>query len=218
MDNIVVWFNLVFWVPIGVSMLLILVTVFGGLEHEVHFHVGGHEIGGHDFGHAGHGHEAGASNEHDPMIFRALNVLGIGKAPMTIVFQVFLILFGVGGLCANMVFQSMKMPPSVFFPISAIIGGVVTLVLTGRIAAAVGRLIPQSESYATTKHDWAGLTGMSVVTIDQNGGSVQIKDALGTVHQPLARCKTGSIARGKEVLLEEYDVDGDYYVVSEIKL
>jgi len=226
MGNITVWYNLVFWAFIAAAAVLGFASAFSGHfhvghvgGHDVGAHVGGHDAGGHHV-HLGHGehiaHNGDAS--HPSGFSRAFNVLGIGRAPIMIVMLVMLILFGVIGLMSNMIFQSMRLPPDAFFLFSTCIAAFGSVILTGRIAAVVGRFMPSDESYAVTPLDLVGLSGTAVLETTQDTGAIQVYDQYRTHHQYLARSSKGTIAKGQGVILEEYKSEGDYFIVSEVGL
>ncbi len=91
------WWNLVFVLPITLSVLLLLASAVGGLgDGDAHAHadMDAHAQVDAD-GHADHDADA------DHPLADALKFVGVGVVPISLLLQAFLLLFGVLGLAAN---------------------------------------------------------------------------------------------------------------------
>ena len=213
--ELLAWHNLFFVCAAGVAFAVLLIMAVFSLGHEfggthaadVHAHLG--HLGEHDLGHA-HDHEF------DNSFARALSLLGIGRAPLSIVLFVFLICFGTIGLMSNMVFSSIRLPVSFFFLVSLACAGIGSAVVTRWLAGVVGKYLPTLESDTTKRLDLVGRPGKAVFPISETQGPVHVYDARGSLHQVGARTAQGNIGAEREVVLEDYVPDGDYYLVSDI--
>jgi membrane protein implicated in regulation of membrane protease activity len=191
------------------------------MEHEAggghaDFHLGHGEIG-HEVSHdLGHGHDA--HHESDNGFMKALSLLGIGRVPLFILFSIMMISFGVIGLGSNLLWKEAHFPPNFFFWISFGIAVVGCLLVTNRLASFIGKHMPTMETVSIRNEDLVGRTGESIYGVYEDRGFVQVRDTHGNVHRVAARTAQGSIASGKEVILEEYRPDGDYFIVSESNL
>lgn len=213
---IVQWYNLFFAMVAGIAFLVFILMAAFGIEHDWAGHFGhhdfGHDVGGGHDVHAHVGHDHGTS---DNSFVRALSILGIGRAPLSIVMFTFFLLFGVIGMMSNMVCQKMFLPPLLFFTISLIVAFLCGGFITGRIATVIGRFMPTFESYQVTRQDLVGKTGQTVYQVNPESGTIHVYDDRKILHQLNARSTKGEIAAGREVILEQYVAGEDYFVVSE---
>ena len=221
------WYNLFFLAPIVVAFVLLLLTALGGLDHgdasadtdvdagvDGHFDVDmDHDIGdGQDGGgHDGDGHDSGQQG------FSAIlrDAFGLGKIPITVHITIFMMLIGTFGLCANIIQGEMlKIKPEVYFSTSMIIAVVGSILLTRMLIPLASRCIPREETQLITPYDFVGKTGIAREQIDEISGRIQANDKYGSLHTLYARTKGEQVPANKEVLIESFVKEGDYYVVS----
>jgi membrane protein implicated in regulation of membrane protease activity len=214
--------NLVFLLPFGVGVLMILTTAFagarpGGHSH-AHAHGGGHghAHGGPAHGHAhvghasthGHGHGHGArppvSGSGKPARVSGsgllVSFLGLNQAPLPVLLSTFLLGWGFCGFWAGQLFHS-ALPLSLT---AAALGGF----LIARVAAGLtSRLMPPDTTSAVSRPQLLGLTGHAACPIDESVGRVLVYDAFGTLHDESCRLEKGElpIEKGSQVLLIDYD-------------
>jgi hypothetical protein len=160
-------------------------------------------------------HDVGQEVHPSGGFLRALTLFGIGRVPISVLLCSFLVLFGGIGLISNQVFASVRLPPVAYFWPSLGIAGVSGLIVTGRLAAFMAKHMPSVETVKITRRDLVGRIGTSVYGVDEKSGQVQVRDRHGNLHRIAARTAGGRIEPGKDVLLEEYVVQGDHFVVSE---
>jgi membrane protein implicated in regulation of membrane protease activity len=210
------WYNVIFYIPILIGFAMVLGSAFGFVDHDVavdtdihvDIHVD-HDVG---HGHSGDGHGGGG------LFSWLLLGLGIGRAPITIVFMVGMLLFGGLGAISNIFLRPLIEVSSIFALISfgiALIGG---FFLTGFFARMIARFIPSVESYNIKIEQLAGCTGTTVVTVDEKSGVVDINDHEDHPHRVMCRVRSGTIPKGTNVVAIEYFADENRFLVEKYEL
>lgn len=202
--EILEWWNLIFLVPAALAVLYVLLLAVGALPFDdmgLHFDA--------DAGHGGHD----LPGDHD-----LLNILGVGRVPISVVLISFALLWGVIGWFATRAFQSIWAEPSVaFWPslLAALVGSAgLTRVMTGLLS----RLMPGTESYGAGSRELIGRLAETRYPVSATGGSVQVYDQHGSLHEVPARVLPGEavIPAGARVVLWRYDdVAGSYLVTQD---
>jgi len=203
------WQNVVFYIPLTVGLLLVLVAMLGGHDHSgahAEAHVDGHlePHAGLDAGADHHGLAAEVPGE-GSSLGKVLSVFGVGKVPLTIVLMVAYLVFGGVGVIANIVFSSAGLAPGVFGPISIGVAFAVVLASTGAAARLLQRVMPASETYRVSRHDFAGCTGKLLLPADATSGYAQVKDFEGNVHNIQCRAIKEPLPKGAAILVVAYD-------------
>jgi len=233
------WYYLIYLLPGGIALVLLLLSAVGGGLHHHHVGIGhghsgqGHHGGGHHAhaapGHAAHsGHQTHSQSQTHSQnqihgagsterVPSRLTFFGFGRVPAPLVWGSALLGWGLFGFWATTLWESQLHLPIVFFLPAlamALAGAMVTEKVTVEAAA---RLLPPDESYATGTIDLCGLTGTVVFPTDAAHGRVHVYDAHGTLHDVSARSAPGQgqIARGRKVLVTDYDAVKDQVVVEE---
>lgn len=203
------WYNLVFFIPIVVGLALIAGSALGlghDSEHDVSHDV--HHDTGHGDGHDQDGH-------HDQSNFsKALSILGVGRAPMTVVLMIMSLLFGGIGFISNLLLRPILVTPYVYFWVSFAVAVVGMVVGTGKTARLIARVLPSTETDSVTKYDLVGQSGELMLPADMTTGLASVKAHDGSVHQITCRTNEGSLPKGGEVVVVDYKEDGDVYVVA----
>lgn len=149
----------------------------------------------------------------DPAWLKALGLIGVGKAPLTVVLTVLNLMFGGLGMAGNL-----TMGRSWFWWTFA--GALICAILIGgRISNAVGKIVPKTETYCATKADLVGRFGTILLRTDGQFGQVHVRDQYGNLYRVLCRtCDGQTIPTGKQVVLVDFDKDSNSYLVSESEL
>lgn len=227
------WWNLIYVVPLLISVAWILTTVFSGMHgHAGHgaSHGAGHHVGevGHHVthaighaahhgdaahAHAGHGHSQAS---HDNAPSRIIMLLGIGQVPVTLIIGVFLLCWGAFGLLANQLFGILHYPGIYIWP-SLAVTFVVSSAVTRSMAAIVGRLLPGEETYGVTRFELIGSLGKAVYPTTENTGTVDISDRYGTVHRVQAKVESEkeTIPAGGDCIVVDFDEQDKRFIVRE---
>jgi hypothetical protein len=231
------WHYLVFLLPLGVAILLLVLSTlrFGahrgggnsghhgaGLRHGVGGHHQGHGVGRHAGGQAkaahGRAHHPRSANGKDgdrgegvSALGLLLTLIGVGRAPLPIVLQMFFLCWGVAGILANQILLPNVSNPT-FAQVLPSLGTAFWLGLIGsRIGAELfGQVMPQEESSVVSRDSLFGMTGRVVFPVTETGGRVHIYDENNTLHDEPCRVPSGqaAIAKGRPVLVADRDEKG----------
>jgi hypothetical protein len=198
-DHPLAWQNLIFYIPLAVGLLLILGSAFGAYHHDAD--------GAHDAHHdADHDADGG-------ILAKTLQILGVGRVPLTILIMIGSLVFGGVGIITNTILSSLGLVPALYAPISIAVAFVGGVSLTGSAARLLDRLMPTTETYLVSRHDFVGCTGTLLLPADPTSGYAQVKDPEGNVHNIKCRTVRGELPKGAEILIIEYDERTSTYVV-----
>lgn len=235
------WQNVIFLIPLIFGCLLVVGSALGVVGHGHGFepnvdadhdvsvgdhgiaHDVGHDVGadhGHDIGHDSHavhafdhGHDHEVDHGHG-LFHRALGVLGIGRAPLSIVLMTICLLFGGTGIAANFILKPALVTGWLYGWISIAAAAFMVLGGTGPFAQLVARLMPATETSRVTSRDLIGRTGMALFEIVQgSSGYAQVYDRAGNLHQVRVRMRDAAVPKGGAVVLCEYLQDEDTFLV-----
>jgi membrane protein implicated in regulation of membrane protease activity len=222
------WWNLVFLLPIALSVLLLLASAAGGLGEGGSGHadtndadVDAHADVGDVDAHADADMHAGADGHSDAATGSnagsgALHLVGVGAVPVSLLAQGFLLFFGVAGLAANLLLNTETDPERrvwIAFAVALVVG-----VLGAAGMGALGRRFLPKPAPAIGNKDLVGRTGRVVFAVTGDEGTVQVRDAVGTLHQVAARLAPGDsapLASGQEILVTGYDREHGAFLVDE---
>lgn len=146
-----------------------------------------------------------------------LEILGVGRVPLSVVVMTLLMTWGFLGIVINrLLFETLAgwLLPLISIPLAGI--GAVTA--TGVLARIVARIMPLDETSAWRKQELVGTTGEAIYTIDEKFGKAAVRDPQGYRFQVPCRVGVGAepIAKGQRVLLVEYEED--FYIVRPYEL
>jgi membrane protein implicated in regulation of membrane protease activity len=192
----------------------------GDADHDV-------DGGGHDADHEAdadadhdHDHDQGhdADQEESPGLGQQLLAgLGVGRVPLSIIWQTFAVAFGFAGVTANTVYLSYAgaLPALTLawtVPGSAVFAYAVTRV----VGRAVGRVVSDPRQEATTRKQLVGHSGVVISSkIDAEFGEVRVKDKTGHTVRIICRTRDEQpIPEGREVVIVDYDREGDRLYVA----
>lgn len=237
LSSLLAWANAPFTVALGVAIVFALLQMTGLLgllagggdhegdaDHEVDADgdadtdvdadadAGADADGDHDAeGDAGHAGHAGMGTQ-------LLAGLGIGKVPLSIIWQTYAVSFGFVGIAANTLYAGQRgaLPTTNLLwtlPLSMVLGYLSTRLL----ARGVGRLISDPKQEATTRKQLVGHTGVVISSkIDGEFGEVRIHDKTGHTLRIVCRTRdaTRAIPEGREVVIVDYDREADRLYVA----
>ncbi len=139
-----------------------------------------------------------------------LNLTGANRAPLAMILEAFLLIWGVCGLWAHqlMIHSEQPSPQKIGLLVGiALVGGVVG----ARVAASlIGRFMPQDETLIVSRNELIGLTGTVVFTASQTSGRIHIYDTFGTLHDETCRVAPGqlTIEKGRQAMVLDMDTQG----------
>jgi len=209
LEELFAWYNLVFYLPLALGVLLVLGMALGAAEPS-------HDLGDHDA--AGPDGDAGADGdahdaEHDAGggSHSLLSLLGFGRVPVMILATTMCLVFGGVGVILNTGLTAIVSAPNLMVWGSLAGAFVATLVLTGFLSRLLARLMPSTETDSMSKEDLVGCTGTLVLSADERGGLVQVIRG-GDVYQ--VPCRSSSpLPKGAAVLVTDYDEHHKVYGV-----
>ncbi|MCW3095033.1 MAG: hypothetical protein JWL77_651 [Chthonomonadaceae bacterium] len=143
-----------------------------------------------------------------------LNLTGANRAPLAMILEAFLLIWGVVGLWAHqlMAHAEQPSPRQILLLVSiALVGGVVG----ARVAASViGRFMPQDETQIVSRNELIGLTGTIVFAASQTWGRIHVYDTFGTLHDEMCRVAPGhlTIEKGRQAIVLDMDTKGNLLV------
>jgi hypothetical protein len=178
------WWNLLFWVPIALAVLLLLLSAVTGLgdgESEAEPTPDALEAEGNSESEA-----EGSSGLNE-----ILRSFGVGVVPVSLLLQCFLLFFGVCGLAANR-FVDVASHPEWRVGVSLLVALVGGGAATGGFGTLGRRFFPAEEAAMSGK-DLLARSGRVVFTVTEQEGTVQVRDAGGTLHQVAAFVAPGSV-------------------------
>ncbi|MDQ3814872.1 MAG: YqiJ family protein [Armatimonadota bacterium] len=230
------WWNLIFVVPFCFGAVLVLLSLPGTGRRGGHR--GAHRAARHSVGRAGgggsrsttasarsHTGRSGMKGQRGRLTKRRTSkepagwaeTLHVQNIPPLMLLQNFLLFWGIFGWAANQFFARGSADPVRFIVPSLLAAFCGTAVMTLALSALLSRFTPTDETYVVTKSDLIGRAGEAVSAITERMGSVYVRDGGGTLHHLAGRIPPDRqpIAKGKTVLVIDYQPEGDYYWVKE---
>ncbi|MBI4458044.1 DUF1449 family protein [Candidatus Uhrbacteria bacterium] len=215
------WQTLVFLIPLVGGVLLAAGSIFGFGDANADAdgdadmdadtdadaesdHASQHALDGHEIHHDGHG-----------SVSKALSILGIGRAPMSLVLSTAALTFGGIGFIANS-FLSQFLPGWLYGLVSLPIAFVGMVALTGRFAGFMSKIMPATETYVLTKRDLITSTGELILPAGKAHGLMQVHDRGGNVINASCRTNGEELQKNAPVLVIDYDQTDDVYVVERL--
>ncbi len=229
---------LIFLLPMGVAALLLLLSslrighhgghgghpAHGATPHahsaSSHAAPGGATNGhgthasGHAAGQKGAGSSGQKTKDSRPNVtvtnHLVLNLTGANKAPMAMILEAFLLIWGAVGLSAHQLLAQTAQPSprQILLLVGiALVGGAVG----ARVAASlIGRFMPQDETLIVSRNELIGLTGTIVFAAGQTSGRIHIYDGFGTLHDEMCRVAPGhlTIEKGRQAMVLDMDTQG----------
>jgi len=220
MEVLLQWYNLVFILPLGLAILYLLVMSIGmlpfGMDSDLDL----------DF-------DADVDLDVDVDLdldfdadvdadvdvdagsaLKALSILGIGKVPLSITIVSMLLLWGVIGWTSNSFLEEFIQTSTAYASISLAAAFIGSILLTSLISKGLVKILPSTETYASSREDLIGRVGTAISSVDSRFGRVRVLDA----HRSMidVTCVVDSeeipIPEGSKVLLYEYNPEKRKYL------
>ena len=217
MDLLSPW-NLIFLLPAFGALLYLLLLATGTVSAELGDVDAGVDLAvdaeagvGSGIEHAvgdGGGSQGGAAS--------VLSLLGIGRVPLSLILMTFCFLWGFLGWAGNLVFGGLFESEAVAFLPTLALALVGATFLTRTLAVTLGRLIPSTETYATSYRELVGSLATVRLAVTDRTGTAQLYDGRGVLHEVPVRVRPGEapIPSGREVVLWNYDPDDNIFLVT----
>lgn len=233
LDDMLHWWNLVYVLPLFTSVVWLLATVVSGMDGNSDHDAGD---GGADADHDADlshdtdtdmAHSADAHADHhahiphthldqeETMLAKALGILGLGKAPITLLAGMFFLSWGAFGMLSNRIFASILVYPVIYIWPSLATTFVVSFAITRTLAGVTTRYMPTTETFGVTRMELVGRLGRAVYRITDASGTVDISDDCGTIHRSQAKIDPGDqeIEAGNSVIVVDFDDSDKRFVV-----
>lgn len=234
--SLLAWANVPFTAVLCIAVMFALIQMSGllgllaGGDHEGD---ADHDVDADHDADAGHDadadgdadHDADADHDHDADQENAsgagqgfLAALGVGKVPLSIIWQTYAVAFGLAGIIGNTIYlgYARALPPYTLawtLPIALVFGYFVTR----RLGRVLARVASDPRQEATTRKELVGHTGVVISSkISSEFGEVRLMDKTGHTLRIICRTRDSepTIAEGREVVIVEYDKAGDHLFVA----
>ncbi|NUP09203.1 MAG: DUF1449 family protein [Polyangiaceae bacterium] len=211
------WANVPFVGAIAVAFVFALLQVTGLLG----LVAGGDHDGDADGGDADGDADADADGDADtdadqPAGFGA--DLGVGKLPISIVWQTYAATFGLSGVATNAAFAgAFGHLSATALLISVPIAGLAGYFVTRALSRVLSRVVANPRHDATSRAELIGHAGITSTRVTTEYGEVRLLDKSGHPLRLVCRTRDGApIAEGREVVFVEYDRQQDRLYVEAI--
>lgn len=218
------WANAPFAIAAGLAAIFALLQVTGALG----LLAGGdgdaeHDADGDVAAHVGEAHVGDADADHDAdadargLGSAALSGLGLGRVPLSIIWQTYAVAFAMAGYGLNLRYLGRDEPPPVVtlawtVPIGLVVGYVVVALL----ARILGPVLSSKDQEATSRANLVGQIGVVISSrVDHDFGEVRIRDKTGHDVRVICRLPKGRTAAVEEhasVVVVDCDDRGDLFV------
>ena len=123
------------------------------------------------------GHDSEQDHTGGSALMSALNWIGVGRAPLSMVLMILLLSWGTIGFCVNRLTDDRSLDQSV--PMAIVIAGMGSIFITKFVAGLVAKFLPTTESYARRRHELLGSLAEALYPIDANFGMAIGRDDRG---------------------------------------
>jgi membrane protein implicated in regulation of membrane protease activity len=199
MANFVRWEWIIFFAPLGLAVFVALFAAFGLGEHDADADADTEADTDTDVHSDGDGHES------------LLSLIGVGKAPLSLVTLSLLLLWATAGLAGNLLWGTERIW------LSLLVAGIAALVGTRAAATLFARLIPSVESHHVERNELIGCEGTALYPISDSAGTVRLYDRLRNLRQLDSRTYgigAGIIPEGTTIVVMEYDKERQVFLVA----
>ena len=143
----------------------------------------------------------------------ALALLGVGRAPLSLLLITLLVAFGATGICLNLLLEPWLGSPLARGVLAVLGAGSASMLAGGAMSRLFARFVPGLESYATEAHDVIGVTGVAEMRITGRFGVARVSDRTGTPLQLRCRAHATEIPKGSEIVVVDFDDERRIYTV-----
>ncbi len=144
-----------------------------------------------------------------------LSLIGVGRAPLSLVLVAFGLLWGFLGWVGNLLFGSVVGSPEVAVWPALALALVGAVVLTRGLAIGLGRVMPTTESYDLGARQLVGRIATVRLAAGEDAGTAQLHDDRGTLYEVPVRIDAGErpLPSGSRVVLWRFDEARGAYLV-----
>jgi hypothetical protein len=179
-----------------------------------------HDVVAHHDAHVTHAHSHAPQAARGMGAMRFFGWIGLGRVPLSLILMVLMLTWGMVGFVVNRVLTSVvPMDWMVLFG-SLPLAAISSLAVTRTMVRLMARWMPTTETYARPLSKLVGATGRALYPIDQRFGMASVRDQHGDFFQIACRVYPDRqpITKGEDVLLVDFDVQGNFFYVAEYDL
>ena len=145
----------------------------------------------------------------------ALQWLGVGRVPLSILLMVLLMAWGWTGVIVNVLMERRVAEPWRAVIFSVPLAMLISVMLTRAISSGIARWMPLCATSARRRHELLGSVGEAVYAINERFGMACVRDDGGDLHQIPCRVGAGqtTIVKGKKVKLVAYNAKQGIFTV-----
>jgi membrane protein implicated in regulation of membrane protease activity len=226
LEALLTWASVPYVVSIGVAVLFavlqatgLLGLLAGGDDHDAD-HDGAAD-GDADGDTDSDADDADGDHDHDAQGFSVLADLGVGKVPLSILWQTFAFAFGFAGVAANVFYLSYaRALPLWTLAVSLPVALVFGYLVTRQVGRAVARVVADPAQEATSRAGLVGHTGVVISSkVDAEFGEVRIRDRSGHVVRVACRVRVDDsvVPERAEVVVVDYDREKGWLYVAPLE-
>jgi len=235
------WYFLIFELPLGLGLMYLALYTFSGwtfgdtdadasgFDHDVDAHLDVHgELAVDHDADLSQDVQADADTDADTdtgssetdahsspatTFLSALNWIGLGRMPVSLVLLIMMLCWGTIGLTALQIQRDRPIDRSIAISIAA--AGAGSLLIAHLLASILGRTLFATPNIARRRHEILGSLGEAMYPIDEKFGMVCGRDDSGELFQVPCRIETGQkpIAKGESVQLVAYMAKDEMFLV-----
>jgi hypothetical protein len=139
----------------------------------------------------------------------------VGKVPLSLGLMILLLLWGLIGFALNVMLSEWLGATAVVPAVSLPVTLVVSVLLTGAIAAVVGRVVPLGDEAPARREDLVGRSAEAVYEITEAFGMAAVRNGAGDLMQVACQAREGErIAKGSKVVLFAYDKERNMFMAA----
>lgn len=203
MQDALAWYNLIFYIPLAVGLLLVIGVATGIADLPQGIDIDGDGIP--DVWVDADGDADDAIGTLGPLSF-----LGFGRAPLLLVLMTMALTFGGTGV----IFLQFLGEGPIRALLAVLFALAVMSVTTRGFTRLVSKLLPTMETSSTTNADLVGCTGTLIMEADSSGGFAQIRKD-GDVYNIKVRVEGRALPKGMSILVTRYDDEMQAFDVCE---
>jgi Protein of unknown function (DUF1449) len=236
MPQLLEWYYLIFELPLGLGLMyLAMYTLSGwtfgdadadasGFDHDMDAHLDANVDHDADLSQDIHADadtdtdtdasETDAHSSPGAAFLSALNWIGVGRMPLSLVLMILMLCWGTLGFGAMQLQHEKPLQSSTAFAIA--VAGVGSLIITHFISAILGKALFSTGNISRRRHELLGSLGEALYPIDEKFGMVTGRDDRGELFQVACRIEEGKppVAKGAPVQLVAYTAKEQmFYVV-----
>ncbi len=198
--DLVLWYNLVFILPILLVVLYLILQVFGlalDIDGDADVDVGDVDV------------DVDADLNGISTFDNVLGFMNVGKVPLAIIIATFLMFWGVSGfICNGIIRDILGSFPSPFIMASCGVALMIGIIATKFLSGVIARAFPMIETYSSDNQSLLGQVARVVSgEITSNFGRAKVEDQFGNVLTVYCKIPEGKEVpkRGDEIVLVDYD-------------